>query len=722
VSSRPSTPSAALWLCGAVLVAGPPLAAAGCGNDKTTAVDYGQPPDASTFDPGQGGPSPSGSGSAGSPTNVPDAGPVMCPDSLKLCAETFTYPYNGEMSVELRGSYRQGAWTMGDAMMHVGNQWTVSVNVPWNQPVEYKFFVNGMTWATNPMQPTTMDDAGDVNNLAQPITCPGDFTCSMPPVPPAGVFDWRDAVIYFTFIDRFNIGQTTAPACNVSGAETTATSSTNYLGGNWAGVTEKIKSNYFTNLGVTVLWITVPVKNADNVVGAGVECDGSGNCSNTSHEYSAYHGYWPADPTTFEPCFGTQQDLTDLVQAAHAAKIKVLFDYAMVHVHTSSSVYTQNVNNGWFTPFCQCGGSCAQEQYNTTCWFAPYLAHYDYTNPAASAFTINAALSLIKTYGNDAFRLDAIKQVDTSWLTSLRSSITSQILPSEMPQQRFYMVGETYDFQNRGLIASLVNPTTMLDGQYDFPLRIRLVEGILMRSTQNMLTPDDLNWGRTAPPGMQGIEQFMDGTGGHPANDGYYGPTAVMSTFIGNADLPRSIHFAEDTLPSWLSSSADNGQTNGWESAEPALETEQAVYDRLANVFGLLMTNPGAPLIYYGDEIGMPGAGDPDNRRMMQWSGYIAPQQTLLARVQALGQLRAAHPAMRRGVRTTLDVSADLWVYEMATASGDPMPDTVYVAINRSDNDLTTSKLPSGLTELLTNTPEGASPVTIPARQTRIYK
>ncbi len=127
-------------------------------------------------------------------------------------------------------------------------------------------------------------------------------------------------------------------------------------------MTAKIKSGYFTNLGVNVLWITVPVKNADSVVGAGVQCDGSGNCSATSHEYSAYHGYWPADPTTFEPCFGTQQDLTDLVTAAHAAKIKVLFDYAMVHVHTSSAVYTQNVSSGWFTPFCQCGGSCAQEQ------------------------------------------------------------------------------------------------------------------------------------------------------------------------------------------------------------------------------------------------------------------------------------------------------------------------------------------------------------------------
>ncbi len=698
-------------------------AAAACGNDNTNNNGYGVPPEASTFDPGQGGNAPYG-GDAGDATVRPptEAGPPSCPDSLKLCAETFTFPYGGETSVELRGNYRAGAWTMGDAMTHSGSVWTVSVEVPWDQPVQYKFYVNGSMWETNPTQPMTTDDAGDRNNLAAPITCPGDYTCASPPVPPPGVFDWRDAVIYFTFIDRFNTGTTTAPRCNVSGSETTATSSTNYLGGNWAGVTEKITSNYFTNLGVNVLWITVPVKNADDVIGAGVQCDGSGNCSSNGHEYSAYHGYWPGDPTTVEPCFGTQQDLKDLVTAAHTAKIKVLFDYAMVHVHTSSTVYTQNVSSGWFTPFCQCGGSCAQEQYNTTCWFAPYLAHYDYTNPAASAFTTNAALSLVTTYGNDAFRLDAIKQVDQSWLLGLRSAITSQILPSEMPQQRFYMVGETYDFQNRALIASLINPATMLDGQFDFPLRIRLIEGILMRSTQNMLTPDDTSWSRNAPPGMQGIQQFMDGTSSATSNDSYYGATAVMSTFVGNADLPRSIHFAEDTLPSWLSSSADNGQTNGWESAEPALETEQAVYDRLANAFGLLMTNKGAPLIYYGDEIGMPGAGDPDNRRMMPWSGYNQPQQTLLARMQALGQLRAAHPAMRRGNRTTLDVTEDLWVYQMSTASGDPTPDTVYVAINRSDNDLTTTALPAGLTEQLTMQPEGASPVTIPARQTRIFK
>ena len=214
---------------------------------------------------------------------------------------------------------------------------------------------------------------------------------------------------------------------------------------------------------------------------------------------------------------------------------------------------------------------------------------------------------------------------------------------------------------------------------------------------------------------MTGLQQFMD------SNDAVYPTDAVMSTFIGNHDLPRSIHYAEQTLPGWLGSSATDGKSNAW-SGQPSLESDPNVYERMANAFAVILTNKGAPLIYYGDEIGLPGAGDPDNRRMMQWTGYTQAQQGLHDRIKALTTIRAAHPAMRRGTRTTLDVSEDLWVYSLSTLPGDPTPDTVYVAINRSDNDLTTSALPSGLTELLTNAPEGASPVTIPARQTRIFK
>jgi glycosidase len=554
-----------------------------------------------------------------------------------------------------------------------------------------------------------------------PDTATAPDTGTLVPVPPAGVFDWRDAVIYFVFVDRFFRSATsTNPQCNVTGAETTPSglSSTNYLGGDWAGVTEKINSGYFNTLGVNVLWITVPIKNADSIVGEGSgDLDNAGKYPDT-HEYSAYHGYWPSDPTATEDCFGTAADLQALVTAAHAKNLKVLFDYAMVHVHTSSPIYTAHVNDSpsWFTKQCVCAQNGCPN-YDTTCWFTDYLAHYDYTNATARDFSVNSAIQLIKNNGNDAFRLDAIKQVDPSWLAALRPAITSQIIAPESPQQRFYMVGETYDFQNRALIASLINSTTGLDGQFDFPLRIRIVESVLMRSTQNNLTPDDLNYSRNAPAGMAGLAQFMD------SNDTFYPADAVMSTFIGNHDLPRSIHYCED--PSlWPDSSSPMKDVTWGDNASiadpPAVEANSNAYDRLANGFAVILTNKGAPLIYYGDEIGLPGAGDPDNRRMMPWSGLTADQTRLHDRIAALGTIRAAHPAMRRGTRTTISVDADLWVYSITTPAGDPTPDTVYVAINRSDSDRTSTGIPAGLNELLTSTPSTAT-VTIPARQTRIW-
>ncbi|HEY2516169.1 MAG TPA: alpha-amylase family glycosyl hydrolase [Polyangiaceae bacterium] len=702
----------------AALAAGATSSAAGCGSDQVNNPKYGSPPDAGTFDPGQGnggsGYGSGGSGNAGSPPTGPvDAGPPTCADADKRCQETFTYPYGGETSVELRGNYDPSAWVTGTPMSHVGNVWTATVPVPWNQPVEYKFFVNGTTWTTDPTAPASSDDAGDVNNLKAPLTCPGSYTCSAPGPTPAGVFDWRDAVLYFVFVDRFLDGDPTNN-CNVANTA----SATNYQGGDWKGVTQKIDDGYFNALGVNTLWITVPIKNADDVADPGVAFNNGAPVSD-GHEYSAYHGYWPDDPTKTETCFGTDADLKALVTAAHAKNLKVLFDYAMVHVHTESTVYQTHKNDSpaWFTPSCVCGASgCGN--FDTSCWFTDYLAHYDYTNPATRTFSINAAIALVQANGNDAFRLDAIKQVDPSWLAGLRPAIDSQVLATQNPKQRFYMVGETYDFQNRSLIRSMIDTSAKLDGQFDFPLRIRLVEAMLMRSTQNMLTPDDTNWSRNAPPGLSGLAQFLD------SNDAFYPADAVMSTFVGNHDLPRSIHYAEQTLPSWLSAgspqnpSAADGKNAAW-SNQPALEADPNAYQRLANAFAVMFTTKGAPLVYYGDEVGLPGAGDPDNRRMMQWSGYSADQQALHDRIAALLAIRAAHPALRRGSRTTLTVDADLWVFSTTTAVGSAS-DTVYVAINRSDADRSSTSIPSGLPELLTHaTSTGNDP--IPARQTRIY-
>ena len=94
----------------------------------------------------------------------------------------------------------------------------------------------------------------------------------------------------------------------------------------------------------------------------------------------------------------------------------------------------------------------------------------------------------------------------------------------------------------------------------------------------------------------------------------------------------------------------------------------------------MLFTNRGAPLVYYGDEIGMPGAGDPDNRRFMQWSGLNADQQYLHDRIKTLVDIRSKHPALYKGIRTTISATQDTWLFVQETPQ-----EQVYVGINRGD-------------------------------------
>ena len=658
-------------------------ALAACGSDTVNNVDYGQPPDPNVFNPGLGAGT-GGYGSGGGSTGTASVPPPVCPDAFKACPHQFTYPANGETSVELRGDFGgPSTWLTGIPMKLVGSAWTATTDVPYNQPVQYKFYVNGNTWVSDPAQPTTTDAQNDTNNLYSGTTCdPSD--CVEPGALPAGVFDWRDSVMYFVFVDRFKDGNP-ANNCNVSGV---SGPQVNYQGGDWAGVTQEIEAGYFNDLGVNTLWITVPVKNADTYAGLGTAGD--------THLYSGYHGYWPSDITQPEPCFGTLAELQALVTAAHKANLKVLFDFSMVLVQIDAPIYQQHQD--WFWPNsyqghdCICGQGCDWNAQGLQCWFTSYLPHWNYTNSDARNYSVNAALNWVTTTGIDGFRLDAIKQVDLSWLTQLRAQINSTVTATQMPQQRFYMVGETYDFSDRTYIGSFVDPATKLDGQFDFPLRANVVNTMLLRNQK-----------------MSDLAAFMG------SNDYFYGPNAVMSPFMGNHDLPRIIHLAQNT-PIWTDQSSD-GKDRAWTN-QPTAPTETEAYERVANGFGVLLTNRGAPLIYYGDEIGMPGAGDPDNRRPMQFTGLSANQQYIHDRIATLNKIRAAHPALRRGVNSNLYTDDDTWVF-VRSSSDDP---AVYVAINRSDSDKTVSVLPSvALSELVTSQDVTGPSVTIPARQTRIF-
>jgi glycosidase len=76
--------------------------------------------------------------------------------------------------------------------------------------------------------------------------------------------------------------------------------------------------------------------------------------------------------------------------------------------------------------------------------------------------------------------------------------------------------------------------------------------------------------------------------------------------------------------------------------------------------------------------VGLPGAGDPDNRRFMKWQGLSGREQGLLDFMRKVGTARRQSKALRLGVRDTLLIERDLYVFQRATED-----DGAIVVINR---------------------------------------
>lgn len=611
-------------------------------------------------DPGGGGGDDDPTGDAGDmpDAGVPDAFPT-CEDPQPTCSLTITFQGSAS-TVVLRGDFADDGWTTGVPLTNDGGTWTATIPVNDEQVVVYKLVVDG-EWIPDPGNPRTSPDGfGGVNSVIR-------VDCDECPKP--APIDWRDAVLYFVMIDRFHNGDPTND--DPIGVEAMA----DYQGGDLAGVIQKIEEGYFAELGVNALWLTSPLDNAD---GSGIGTDG--------YYYSGYHGYWPKDLEAVDDKVGTEEELKELVEVAHRHGLKVVIDYVMNHVHSESPIYVDNP--GWFWPNsngsggnCVCGSGCSWDDplQRKRCWFTDYLPDLDFTNGDARRWSVQNAIAWAKRIGADGYRLDAVKHIEDEWLTDLRGRLTGEVEEDQV----FYLVGETYT-GDRDLIRYYVRPDTMLDGQFDFPLRARVLEHILRRSGS-----------------MGDLAGFLDD------NATFYGDGAVMSTFIGNHDVPRSIHIAEDTpqFGDW-----DGGRDRAW-SNQPQLPSSPNPFERVAVAYTLLMTTPGVPLIYYGDEVGLPGAGDPDNRRFMQWDGYSSNQTWLKDRLAKLIQVRNAHPALRHGTRTTLGSSSDVYTYRMSDGG-----ESVFVALNRGDDAEGAVGLPAGTYRDLLTGETVTAPLSIPPR------
>jgi glycosidase len=483
-------------------------------------------------------------------------------------------------------------------------------------------------------------------------------------------FDWRDAVMYFTFVDRFRDGDNTVRGGAVPGVDTRA----NYQGGDFKGILDTMRSGYFERMGVRLIWLSPVYDNPDG----GFE----GNGENTGRQFSGYHGYWPINGTGIEGRFGdtgagAAERLKELIAEAHSRGIRVLFDLVTNHVHDQHEYVRAHPN--WFQGSCGvCGtAACPWDSRPIDCLFASYLPDLDYKKHEVTQQITSDVIALAKEFDVDAFRVDAAKHMDHVIMRRLAMKIRDEVEQGQGAP--YYLVGETFtggDDAGRQLIMNYVAPYE-LDGQFDFPLYWAI---------------------RNA---FAGGGSFIDLDNAVGAGERYY-RGALQSPFLGNHDIVR---FASQVT-------RGNDNISPWESvADPMFTagsvTEWNIINRLSMGFLFTLTQPGVPLIYYGDEVGLAGGRDPDNRRMMPLdSALTANHRELLGRVQAIGTARAASEALRRGVRRTLYRSGELYVYGLASAPGK----AAIVAMNKGGQQAVQVELPAewALTGTLTDSLGGS--------------
>ncbi len=452
-------------------------------------------------------------------------------------------------------------------------------------------------------------------------------------------FDYRDGLLYFAFTDRFKNGDPTndAPSSGVM-------SIANYEGGDFEGVRQSIESGYFDSLGVRSIWLSPPNANP-----------GGGFIGSDGRQYSGYHGYWPSAGRDTQARFGSLEELRALIKAAHKHGIRILIDSVLNHVHTEHPLYVQHKNDGWFKGdgSCVCGGAgCDWDVHRLDCWFTNYLPDVNYQSWDATEAMIDDALFWARDLDVDGFRVDAVKHFELAATQRLRGRLREAF---EHAGALYYLVGETFtggDDGGRQYIKTFISPTA-LNAQFDFPIYWAALGALAQYSST-----------------MRDLEASCNAT------DATFGETP-MSPFFGNHDVARFITMAAGML-------SGDGKDQAW-NAPPQAPTDSAGYIKLRLALTFLATQPGVPLLYYGDEVGLPGAADPDNRRFMKWDGYSAEESATLEHVKKVGAARRELVAIRRGARTTAWVDDNLYVYARYVGpSGTEPAKAAVVAINRS--------------------------------------
>ncbi len=402
-------------------------------------------------------------------------------------------------------------------------------------------------------------------------------------------------IIYNIMIDRFVDGDTSNTK-RLNSPDVLP--KVDYFGGDLAGISKVITDNYFGKLNINSLWISPVIQNP---------WDAWGQIEHPKTKFSGYHGYWPISSTQIDKRFGTSLTFKTLLSLAHAEDINVFLDYVANHVHKEHPLYKEHPD--WTTSMALPDGSLNLQKWDShrlTTWFDTFLPTLDFSKPQVVSAMTDSALYWIQNYNIDGFRHDATKHIQHAFWRTLSYKIKKTIVSQK--DRSIYQIGETYGSPE--LISSYVN-SGELDGQFDFNVYDAAVAALAIPNVDF----SNLKYR---------IDESLKAYGAHN----------LMGYITGNQDRPRFISLADGSVKF-----NEDSKLAGWTRDIEVRDT--AAYFKLSQLTALMASLPGIPVIFYGDEYGMPGANDPDCRRMMRFGKQLNTyEQATLLRAKKIYYLR----------------------------------------------------------------------------------
>ncbi len=389
------------------------------------------------------------------------------------------------------------------------------------------------------------------------------------------------------------------------------------------------------------------------------------------NQSNSYHGYDVTDYRRVEPDYGTNEDFQRLIAEAHRRGMVVIIDLVMNHTSRDHPWFREARREGsayddwyiWSDSDPGYNGPWGQDVWYRSGDRYYYAVFWDgmpdlnLTNPRVTREMQDIARFWLRDMGADGFRLDGAKHLIERGQTQENTPETHAWLQDfrravKRADPDALILGEVWSPGYQ--VARYIGPE--LDLAFEFDLAGAMLSTVRYGN-------------RTAIENAQ--RKVLD----------LY-PPGQYAAFLTNHDQNRTF-----------------SQLHGDLNAARAAAT-------------LLLTNPGVPFIYYGEEIGMPGE-KPDQRirTPMQWDGTdrtagftsgrpwqpladgyqernVAAQDrdpgSLLNHYRALIHLRNDHPAMRRGEFLFVE-STQSELYTFLRHEGD---DVLLVIVNLSDEEV----------------------------------